>query len=338
MEGDTDTPISVSHEASPPSNDRVLYTTTTSTAAPAKKVVLAASESDDSPSAASSTTTITATSPVRKTAPVRSLYPRSTWTLADFEIAKNLGGGKFGTVYLARHIDKNFIVALKAISKAALRKSKIQHQLRSEIEIQAHLRHPNILRIYGVFHDKNYVYLILEYAQYGEVFTELQKAKYYDEMKAARYIKAVASALDYCHSRHVIHRDIKPENLLIGSGHQIKIADFGWSARARNHPRKTFCGTPEYLAPEIINNKPHNIGVDVWGLGVLTFEFLNGSPPFEGEEFKEIVSKIKQRQFTWPSLIKEDARDFILKLMKQSPEERMSLKDVPKHPWIVKNT
>mmetsp|Transcript_26344 Transcript_26344/g.49207 ORF Transcript_26344/g.49207 Transcript_26344/m.49207 type:complete len:152 (-) Transcript_26344:372-827(-) len=140
-----------------------------------------------------------------------------------------------------------------------LAKTNVEHQLRREIEIQANLRHRNILKLYGYFHDKRKVYLMLEYAAGGEVFAQLAAEGHFTEEKTARYISAIAGALDYCHSKNVIHRDIKPENLLLGTDGNIKIADFGWSVHSKgDSKRQTLCGTLDYLPPEMILGEDHN--------------------------------------------------------------------------------
>uniref|UniRef100_A0A6G3MIE7 Aurora kinase A (Trinotate prediction) n=1 Tax=Henneguya salminicola TaxID=69463 RepID=A0A6G3MIE7_HENSL len=154
------------------------------------------------------------------------------WNLDDFEIGRPLGRGKFGRVYLARERRTHYIIALKVLFKSQLVKNSVEHQLRREIEIQSHLRHPNILRLYGYFHDHNKVYLILEYASRGELYHELRKEKYFDEKRSSTYILQIAHALSYCHSKKVIHRDLKPENILIGIYGELKISDFGWSVHA----------------------------------------------------------------------------------------------------------
>ena len=135
-------------------------------------------------------------------------------------------------MYLGHEKRSKYIVALKVLFKNQLQQSHVEHQLRREIEIQSHLRHPNILRLYGYFYDHNRVYLILEYAARGELYKELQKSKRFSEKRSATYIASLAKALVYCHKKHVIHRDIKPENLLIGIKGELKIADFGWSVHA----------------------------------------------------------------------------------------------------------
>nr|XP_037290392.1 aurora kinase A-A-like [Rhipicephalus microplus] len=154
------------------------------------------------------------------------------WCLQDFEIGRPLGKGKFGNVYLAREKTTKYVVALKVMFKSQLQKNGVEHQLRREIEIQSHLRHPNILCLFNWFHDETRVYLILEYAPQGELYRQLTSARRFTDKRAATYIYQLCNALKVCHAQKVIHRDIKPENLLVGINGEIKIADFGWSVHA----------------------------------------------------------------------------------------------------------
>lgn len=176
----------------------------------------------------------------------------SSWHLSNFDIGRPLGRGKFGNVYLAREKDTKYVVALKVMFKKQIQVNKVEHQVRREIEIQAHLRHPNILRLFGYFHDASRIYLILEYAPKGALYKELQSQpnKRLDEKRTAGYIFSLTDALSYLHEHHVIHRDIKPENLLLGHNGELKIADFGWSVHEPNSARTTLCGTVDYLPPE----------------------------------------------------------------------------------------
>ncbi|KAL3860234.1 hypothetical protein ACJMK2_010388 [Sinanodonta woodiana] len=260
-----------------------------------------------------------------------------SWGLEHFDIGKPLGRGKFGNVYLAREKESKYIVALKVLFKSQLQKAGVEHQLRREIEIQSHLRHSNILRLFGYFHDKTRVYLILEYAPRGELYKELQKCKRFDEKRAAKYILQLANALQYCHSKKVIHRDIKPENLLLGLTGDLKIADFGWSVHAPSSRRTTLCGTLDYLPPEMIEGRHHDEKVDLWSLGVLCYEFLVGKPPFENESQAETYRKIAKVEFTFPSYISEKARDIISQLLRHDPGKRLPLEQVMLHPWIQEN-
>jgi len=257
-----------------------------------------------------------------------------TWSLKDFEIGKPLGKGKFGSVYLARERKSKFIVALKVLFKSQLVKSGVEHQLRREIEIQSHLRHPHILRMYGYFHDETRVYLILEYAPKGEMYKELQKQKRFSEELTATYIAELADALRYCHKKKVIHRDIKPENLLMGLRGELKIADFGWSVHAPSSKRDTMCGTLDYLPPEMIRGHSHDAGVDLWTLGILCYEFLTGGPPFECQSTDTTYQRIIGLQYTFPSHVSDGAKDLIRRLLQINPQHRIPLHRVLEHPWI----
>mmetsp|Transcript_15521 Transcript_15521/g.33685 ORF Transcript_15521/g.33685 Transcript_15521/m.33685 type:complete len:342 (+) Transcript_15521:429-1454(+) len=261
---------------------------------------------------------------------------KTRWQLSDFDIGKPLGKGKFGNVYLARERASQYIVALKVLFKAQLQQSNVEHQLRREIEIQAHLRHPNILRLYGYFYDKEKVYLILEYAAKGELYKELQRAGRFDEKKTATYMVQLARALSYCHSKHVIHRDIKPENLLLGLQGELKIADFGWSVHAPNSRRRTLCGTLDYLPPEMVEGREHDSAVDNWSLGVLAYEFMFGGPPFEAPGHQETYRRIVRVDLKFPDEppVSEEAKDFIRKLLVKDTTSRLPLDKVVDHPWI----
>lgn len=148
-----------------------------------------------------------------------------------FEIGRPLVKGKFGGVYLARERKSGFICALKVLNKNEIMQGRVEKQVQREIEIQSNLRHPNVLQLYGHFHDSKRIFLILEFAAKGELYKHLQREKRFPEWKAAQYVAQMAAALQYLHKRHVIHRDIKPENILLGIHGELKIADFGWSVQ-----------------------------------------------------------------------------------------------------------
>jgi hypothetical protein len=261
------------------------------------------------------------------------------WSLSDFDIGRPLGRGKFGNVYLCRLKQQpNLIVALKVLQKSQLSKAGVEHQLRREVEIQSHLRHRNILRMYGYFWDEKRVYLILEYAPKGELYKELTRRGRFSERRAATYIGALAEALDYCHKKHVIHRDIKPENLLLGYRGEIKIADFGWSVHAPSSRRNTLCGTLDYLPPEMIENKEHDDTVDIWSLGVLTYEFMCGHPPFEAEGHSETYRRILKVDLKFPPHVSPEARDLVTRLLRRDPKQRLPLSKVKEHVWVARHT
>ncbi|CAN0195819.1 unnamed protein product, partial [Ectocarpus sp. 13 AM-2016] len=195
-----------------------------------------------------------------------------------------------------------YIVAIKVLQKKQLLKAGVEHQLRREIEIQSHLRHRNILRLFGYFYDEKRIYLILEFAPGGELYKTLQKGRF-SEAKGARYVLDVAQALAHCHKKNVIHRDLKPENLLIGSTGGLKLADFGWSVHAPNSRRNTLCGTLDYLPPEMIEGREHDSSTDIWSLGVLAYEFIVGVPPFEAEGHQATYRRISRVDIRWPSAL-----------------------------------
>ncbi|XP_033207480.1 aurora kinase C-like [Belonocnema kinseyi] len=261
------------------------------------------------------------------------------WVLTDFDIGRPLGKGKFGNVYLARHKETSFIIAMKVLFKDQILKASVEHQVRREIEIQTHLRHRNILRMYGYFHDDKRIYLILEYAPKGELYKELnaQPNKRFNEVRTANYIMQLADALKYCHKRNVIHRDIKPENLLLGLHGELKIADFGWSVHAPSSRRTTLCGTLDYLPPEMVKGQTHNHTVDLWGIGVLCYECLVGKPPFLADTYEETYRKITKARYNFPDCISDGARDLISKLLVVDPDRRLGLDDILTHQWITTN-
>ncbi|KAJ4405539.1 spindle assembly checkpoint kinase [Gnomoniopsis sp. IMI 355080] len=264
-----------------------------------------------------------------------------TFHLGMFEIGKPLGKGKFGRVYLVRERTSGFICALKVLYKSELQQgSGVEKQVRREIEIQQNLRHPNILRLFGHFHDPKRIFLILEFAGQGELYKLLRKESRFPEWKAAQYIAQMASALKYLHRKHVIHRDIKPENILVGIHDEIKISDFGWSVHAPNKRRATLCGTLDYLPPEMIKSgsrdNTYDEKVDLWSLGVLTYEFLVGEAPFEDTPVMT-HRRIARADMTIPSFVSPEARDLIKRLLVLDPEKRLPLDAVQEHPWILKH-
>jgi serine/threonine protein kinase len=262
--------------------------------------------------------------------------PVRMWTLNDFEIGKVLGEGKFGKAYMAREKMSKFVVVLKILKKAQLVQCNHEKQLKTEIEVQSKLRHENILRLYAYFYDNKRVYLILEYAPEGDLFTVLRECDRFTDRRAAGYIMQVIRGFIYMHEEGVMHRDLKPENLLL-SGDVVKIADFGWSYRGKEK-RDTFCGTTEYLPPEMVLKQQYDFRVDCWAIGVLTFEFLAGKTPFGEQGNREIYNNIAEVRFDWPYFFTPQAKDFISRLLSRDPEERMSLQQALRHPWILINS
>lgn len=261
-----------------------------------------------------------------------------TMSLDDFEIGKKLGKGKFGRVYCVRHKKTGFICAMKAMEKSEIIQYNVQKQFRREVEIQSSLSHPNLTKLYGYFHDDKRVYLLMEYLINGELYKLLRSRGPLNDIIASHYVYQMADALDFMHQKNIIHRDLKPENILIGFNNVVKLTDFGWSIISPlGVKRKTLCGTIDYLSPELITSREYDDKVDVWALGVLMFELVANAPPFE-EDSKELTYKrIVKGDLRFPETVSSDARDLITRLLKLKAKDRISLRDVKRHPWILKN-
>ncbi|OCH90459.1 kinase-like protein [Obba rivulosa] len=269
---------------------------------------------------------------------VSRIRPTREWHLTDFDIGRPLGKGKFGRVYMVRTKgEPHYILALKCLYKSEIVQSRVEKQIRREIEIQQNLRHPHVLRLYGYFHDEKRIFLMLEFAGKGELYKQLVKLGCFTEKRSSRYVDQMADALHYLHSKHVIHRDIKPENLLLGINGELKIGDFGWSVHAPGNRRTTLCGTLDYLPPEMVEGRDHTEKVDYWALGVLTYEFICGAPPFEDKSGHNATYKrIAKVDLKIPPKVSPEARDLIIKLLQYDPEKRLPLTEVRRHPWVMK--
>eukprot|EP00968_Pinguiococcus_pyrenoidosus_P002682 scaffold149_cov315-Pinguiococcus_pyrenoidosus.AAC.20 len=207
---------------------------------------------------------------------------RRPWSISDFRLGRPLGRGKFGNVYAAKEKRSGVPVALKVLFKGSLAEAGEEHILRREVEIQSRLQHPHILKLVGYFHDPNKVYLVLEYAEGGELYKMMrsQEERRFSPSDAGMLMRQICSGVKAMQRAHVIHRDIKPENLLLGRD-GLKLADFGWAVHAfPSEYRTTLCGTPEYLAPEMVAGRKYNYKVDNWSLGVLAYELFMGRTPF----------------------------------------------------------
>ena len=275
-------------------------------------------------------------------APASGSTPGRQWAISDFDIGKPLGQGKFGKVYLGREkvSGKKKLVAIKVLNKEQLKSFGVEHQLKHEVEIHTRLKHKNILRLFGYFNDASRVFLVLDYASGGELYKALKKSEHgrFSEQLAAKYIFQLSSALRKCHKNHVVHRDIKPENLLLSSTGDLLLADFGWSQKHTDmNKRETLCGTPDYLAPEMLQGESYAESVDIWAVGVLMFEFLAGVTPFYDKDQCITAQRISSAQYQFPSHFSDGARDLISKLLQADPQNRLSLRSVQAHPWVMKH-
>ena len=253
-----------------------------------------------------------------------------------------LGAGSFGRVYLVKDNLSEKQYALKVINKRKLLQTygncKLIH---NEIDIHSKLNHPNIIRLYNVSENDEEINILLEYAKNGSLFSLIQKEKGFSEHRAYKYFIQIVNAVYFLHQNNIIHRDIKPENILIGENDLLKLCDFGWAKELTMNKRSTFCGTVEYMAPEIVGSENYDYSVDIWSLGILLFELLMGYSPFRSKKEKNIMIKIKNHidlKFDKNKKLSKDCKDLINKLLDMNPLNRLKIKDIFVHPFIITNS
>ena len=251
-----------------------------------------------------------------------------------------IGKGAFGEVWKVSHKTTGKIYVIKVIDKSSIKGLRLIDQINREIEIMYKLNHPHIIKLINHFEDNEKIYLIMPYASKGQLYSLLRKQVRFDQRTAAQYMREVLEAVRYIHSfsPKIIHRDIKPENLLLDENYRVLLSDFGWSNFLdENEFRKTFCGTPEYLSPEMAKKEGHNEMVDIWAMGVLMFEFLAGYSPFFGSCPKELYNNIKKLKIQWPVDFPPLAKNLITKILKINPSERLSINEILDHAWFTQN-
>lgn len=246
----------------------------------------------------------------------------ANWKLSDFELRETLGTGTFGRVRLCRHIETSRYFAIKILKKyEVIRLKQVDHIL-SEASILQEIDHPFIVNMLKGFMDSDRLYLLLEYVVGGELFSHLRKAGKFPNDVGKYYAAEVILAFDYLHRKNIIYRDLKPENLLLDSDGNIKITDFGFAKRVTD-TTLTLCGTPEYLAPEIIQSKGHGRAADWWALGILLYEMLVGYPPFFDDEPVKIYERILSGKVLFPRWVDSKAKDLIKGLLQLDQTKRL---------------
>ena len=269
-------------------------------------------------------------------------YVNFTKVIEDI-FPKQLGSGSFGRVYLVSHNESKKLFALKVIDKRKLMVSYGKLDIiYNEINIHSKLSHENIIKLYNVHEDNENINIIMEYAENGNLFELISKEKNgLEESKAFDYFIQVVNAVYYLHNNNIIHRDIKPENILIGNDNKIKLCDFGWAKELTLENRSTFCGTVEYMAPEIVGSENYDYSVDIWSLGILLYELLFGHSPFKANTTKNVILNIKTHELTYDDKnkkISNSCKDLIQKLLVSNPQKRLKIKDILEHPFVKKHS
>ncbi|XP_077066409.1 calcium/calmodulin-dependent protein kinase 1Db isoform X2 [Siphateles boraxobius] len=262
-----------------------------------------------------------------------------------FELKEILGTGAFSEVVLAQEKATGDMYAMKCIPKKALRGK--ESGIENEIAVLRKVKHENIVALEDIYESPSHLYLIMQLVSGGELFDRIVERGFYTEQDASALIKQVLDAVNYLHSLGIVHRDLKPENLLYFNPNEeskIMISDFGLSKMedATNDIMSTACGTPGYVAPEVLAQKPYSKAVDCWSIGVIAYILLCGYPPFYDENDSKLFEQILRAEFEFDSPywddISDSAKDFISNLMQKDPEKRLTCDEALLHPWIAGDT
>lgn len=247
----------------------------------------------------------------------------------DFELRKVLGKGGYGKVFQVRKItgeDQGKIFAMKVLKKATIvRNQKDTAHTKAERNILEEVKHPFIVDLIYAFQTKGKLYLILEYLSGGELFMHLEREGIFLEDTACFYVAEITLALEHLHKQGIIYRDLKPENILLDAKGHVKLTDFGLCKESidEHSVTHTFCGTIEYMAPEILTRSGHGKAVDWWSLGALMYDMLTGAPPFTAENRKKTIEKILKGKLNLPPYLTPEARDLIRKFLKRQVSVRL---------------
>jgi len=263
----------------------------------------------------------------------------STWTLSDFDRYETLGTGTFGRVYLVQHKESGLYFAMKILSKSTIVKLKQVQHVKNEKNILVKSKSPFLVNLRKYYQDTRNIYFLFDYVSGGELFTHLRNSGRFTGEVARFYAAEIILALEYLHEQEIVYRDLKPENILIGKDGHVRLTDFGFAKQLVNNKTWTLCGTPEYLAPEVIKSKGYGIEVDWWSMGVLIFEMLAGYPPFFDENPFGIYEKILLGRVKCPSHFDSASRDIIKQFLTEDRTRRLGnmknkVEDIKNHKFF----
>ncbi|SCW03174.1 LAFE_0G04588g1_1 [Lachancea fermentati] len=273
--------------------------------------------------------------------PATEIQSRKTsgkYNLHDFQILRTLGTGSFGRVHLVRSNHNGRFYAMKVLKKRTIVKLKQVEHTNDERRMLSIVSHPFIIRMWGTFQDAEQVFMIMDYIEGGELFSLLRKSQRFPNPVAKFYAAEVCLALEYLHSKDIIYRDLKPENVLLDKNGHIKITDFGF-AKFVPDVTYTLCGTPDYIAPEVVSTKPYNKSVDWWSFGILIYEMLAGYTPFYDSNTMKTYENILNAPLQFPSFFHPDVKNLLSQLITRDLSKRLGnlqngSEDVKNHPWF----
>lgn len=261
------------------------------------------------------------------------------YCLDDFQILRTLGTGSFGRVHLVRSNHNGRFYALKVLKKHVIVKLKQVEHTNDERRMLSIVTHPFLIRMWGTFQDAEQIFMVMDYIEGGELFSLLRKSQRFPNPVAKFYAAEVCLALEYLHANDIIYRDLKPENILLDRNGHIKITDFGF-AKYVPDVTYTLCGTPDYIAPEVISTKPYNKSVDWWSFGIYIYEMLAGYTPFYDANAMKTYENILNAELKFPPFFHPDAQDLLSKLIMRDLSKRLGnlqngTEDVKSHPWFA---
>ncbi|XP_027330506.1 CBL-interacting serine/threonine-protein kinase 3-like isoform X5 [Abrus precatorius] len=250
--------------------------------------------------------------------------PKIKRRVGKYEVGRTIGEGTFAKVKFARNSETGENVALKILDKEKVLKHKMAEQIRREVATMKLIKHPHVVRLFEVMGSKTKIYIVLEYVTGGELFDKIVNHGRMSENEARRYFQQLINAVDYCHSRGVYHRDLKPENLLLDNYGNLKVSDFGLSALSQqvrdDGLLHTTCGTPNYVAPEVLNDRGYDgATADLWSCGVILFVLVAGYLPFDDPNLMNLYKKISAAEFTCPPWLSFSARKLISRILDPDP-------------------
>ncbi|KAL1560338.1 CBL-interacting serine/threonine-protein kinase 12 [Salvia divinorum] len=258
--------------------------------------------------------------------------------LGRYDVGKLLGHGTFAKVYLARNIKTNENVAIKVIDKEKILKVGLTANVKREISILRRVRHPNIVQLFEVMATKTKIYFVMEYVKGGELFSKVAKGRLKEDV-GRKYFQQLISAVAFCHARGVYHRDLKPENVLLDEEGNLKVSDFGLSAISEQINQDglfhTFCGTPAYVAPEVLARKGYNgEKVDIWSCGVVLFVLMSGYLPFHDKNVMAMYKRIYKGDFSCPRWFSPELIRLVSRMLDANPETRITIPEIMKNRWF----
>ncbi|KAF9614966.1 hypothetical protein IFM89_021396 [Coptis chinensis] len=260
--------------------------------------------------------------------------------IGKYEVGRTIGEGTFAKVKFAHNTETGESVAMKVLAKTTILKHKMVNQIKREISIMKIVRHPNIVRLHEVLASRTKIYIVLEFVTGGELFDKIVHQGRLSENESRRYFQQLIDAVDYCHSKGVYHRDLKPENLLIDSQGNLKISDFGLSALPRQGVGllHTTCGTPNYVAPEVLRHQGYNgSAADIWSCGVILYVIMAGYLPFDETDLPTLYKKISTADFSFPTWFSPASKSFISRILDPNPRARIQIVGIKNDPWFRKN-